>query len=166
MTFDELEKRVFNKNIDCGPAVKSAEVTELLNELNHEDIFVVRRLAKDISEVIANEIALEDGDMVTVIRTLSAARDLMIAWLEHYGHNGRSLRHVTPNKTKVEIERQIRFGSRFNAPLDNEKAPGGKFSYRDVRNVICEVATNPGLGRQTARNVLDKKAAARRKSQA
>jgi hypothetical protein len=119
MTFDELEHRVYNKTIACGPAEKSAEVTKVLNELNHEDIFVVRRLAKDISEVIANEIALEDGDMVTVISTLSAARDLLIAWLDHDGHNARSLRHVTPNMTNVEIERQIRSGMRPDPRCDH-----------------------------------------------
>jgi hypothetical protein len=133
----------------------SAKVTALLNGLHPEDNFVVRRVAKEISEAIATELALKDGDMVAVIRTLSAVLEPMIAWLEHHGHNGRSLRRVTPNETQIQVRRQFRNGSRSNAPPDNEKAPGGKFSYGEVRNIVYEAATKSSLGRKMALNILD-----------
>jgi hypothetical protein len=163
MTFYDLEHSVHEDIIavtdDLGEI--SAKVTALLNGLHPEDNFVVRRVAKDISEAIANELAVKDGDMVTVIRTLSAVLDPMIAWLEHHGHNGRSLRQVAPNKTQIQIRRQLqiqhqlRNASRSNAPPDNEKAPGGKFSYGEVRGIVREVITNPSLGKQIAFDILD-----------
>jgi hypothetical protein len=158
MTFLDLEHGVHEDIIAATDdlAVISAQVTALLNGLLPEDNFVVRRLAKEISKAIAIELALKDGDMVTVIRTLSAVLEPMIAWLEHHGHNSRSLRRVTPDETQIQIQRQLRNASRSNTPPDNEKAPGGKFSYGEVRNIVFKAATNPSLGREIALEVLDR----------
>ena len=41
------------------------------------------------------------------------------------------------------------------APVAGTKAPGGKFTVDQVRDKIREVATNPGLGRQSASDILD-----------
>jgi hypothetical protein len=153
MTFDDLEHCVHENIIAMTDdrAMISVQVTDLLNALDEEDGFVVRRVAKDIAEAIAIELAVKDGDMVSVIGTLSAALDPMIAWLEHYGHNGRSLRRVTPNETQIHLRNSL-----SNTPPDNEKAPGGKFSYGDVRNIVSEAATDPSLGREIALKVLDR----------
>jgi hypothetical protein len=43
-----------------------------------------------------------------------------------------------------------------HTPPDNEKAPGGKSSYGEVRNIVSEAATNPSLGREIALKVLDR----------
>jgi hypothetical protein len=37
-----------------------------------------------------------------------------------------------------------------------QKAPGGRFSYQEVRYLICDVARHPSLGRETAIDVLDR----------
>ena len=63
------------------PAAITAEVSKLLIGLNHEDIFVVRRRAKEIAKAIAFELAFKDGDMVKVVRKLGAIIEPMIAWL-------------------------------------------------------------------------------------
>jgi hypothetical protein len=80
------------------PAAITAEVSKLLIWLNHEDIFVVRRLAKDFAKAIAREHAFKDGDMLEVVRKQSAILEPMIAWLERHGVNCRSLR--PPFRTK------------------------------------------------------------------
>jgi hypothetical protein len=74
MTFYDLEHSVHEDIIAMtnDPAVISTKVTALLNGLHPEDNFVVCRVAKEISEAIAIELAFKDGDMVTVIRTLGA----------------------------------------------------------------------------------------------
>lgn len=99
-TFDDLEHSVHEDIIAItnDPAVISAEVTELLSGLDHEDSFVLHRVAKDLAEAIAHERAVKDGDMVSVVRTLSAALEPMIVWLERHGFNVRSLRHIKPKK--------------------------------------------------------------------
>jgi hypothetical protein len=155
MTLRELENIVHGEIIiESGGdlAMISAEVTELLNGLDHEDNFVVLRVAKEIAEGIARELAVRDGDMVRVIRTLDAALDPMIAWLEHHGHNGRSIRQVNPSKIRDQIKRE----TRRTVPSDNSKAPNGTFIYGDVRNIVLEAATNPNLGHQMALKVLDR----------
>ena len=80
------------------PAAITAEVSKLLIGINHENIFVVRRLAKDIAKAIAFEHAFKDSDMLEVVRTQSAILEPMIAWLERHGVNCRSLR--PPFRTK------------------------------------------------------------------
>jgi hypothetical protein len=153
MTFDELEHCVHEDIIaeNCDPAVISAEVTKLLNGLNRENNFVVRRLAKEIARGIAIELALKDGDMVYVVGTLSAVLEPMIAWLESHGVEGRSLRRTMP----INICDRVRREPHHDAPSDAAKAPGGKFSYGQVRNIVCKVAMNPRLGGEAALNVLD-----------
>ncbi len=159
MTFGELEHHVHGyifENFD--PTVISAEVTILLNGLSHEDNFVVRRLAKNFRKEIAFESAVKNGDMVSVIRTLSAVLEPMIDWLKH-GYSCRSLRQVVP------IDNDDRIGStlghafppafRPGSPLDDIKAPGGKFSYGTVRAIVREIALKPNLGAEAARKILD-----------
>jgi hypothetical protein len=98
MTFDDLEHCISEDVMlqKDDPAAIAAEVSELLSGLDNEDIFAVRRLAKDISAAIASELAFNDGDMVAVVRKLGAVREPMINWLERHGINGRSLRSVRP----------------------------------------------------------------------
>jgi hypothetical protein len=160
MTFDELEHRV-HEDITPehrDPPVISAEVTKLLNGLNHGDNFVVRRLAKEIAAAIARELAVKDGDMVIVVRKLGAMLEPMIAWLERHGVKGRPLRPTIPIKIRDQIGREPGYAfprALPNAPSDDAEAPGEKFNYVQVRDIVREVATNPGLGRETALNVLD-----------
>jgi hypothetical protein len=122
MTFVDLEHCV-HENIFAmtdGRAMISVQVTDLLNALDKEDGFVVRRVAKDIAEGIAHERAVEDVD-ISVIATLSAALNPMIAWLEHHGYNGRSLRQVALAP---------RFVYPYTISRNDEKAPGGNFNLR------------------------------------
>jgi len=67
MTFDDLEHSVCEDVIQqyVDPTVITAEISPLLNGLNPEDVFVVHRLAKDITAAIAWELAFEDGDMAS-----------------------------------------------------------------------------------------------------
>ena len=60
-------------------------ITEILNTLNNEAIFAVRRVAKDLDAAIAWEKAYHDGDMVRVIRTQTAAREPLLDWLARRG---------------------------------------------------------------------------------
>jgi hypothetical protein len=147
MTFDDLEHFVHEDIIAVidNRDLISVQVTGLLNELDDEDWFVVRRVAKDIAEAIAIELAGKGGDMVSDIGRLSAALDPMISWLEHFGHR------VTPNEAQILLRNSL-----SNTPPDNEKAPGGKFSYGGVRNIVSEAATHPSLGREIALKVLDR----------
>jgi hypothetical protein len=98
MTFDDLEHCVSEDVMlqKDEPAAIAADVSELLSYLGNEDIFAVRRLAKDISAAIASEFAFNDGDMVEVVQRLGAALEPMINWLERHGVNGRSLRSARP----------------------------------------------------------------------
>jgi hypothetical protein len=148
MTFGDLEHCVHENIIAMtnDPAVISAQVTDLLNALDKEDGLVVRRVAKDIAEGIAHERAVKDGDMVSVIGTLSAALNPMIAWLEHHDYNGGSLRQVALAPRLV---------CPFTIPRNDEKSPGGKFNRGQVRDIVREVAMNPSLGVETAREILD-----------
>lgn len=41
------------------------------------------------------------------------------------------------------------------APAAGAKAPGGKYTVEQVRDIVRQVATNPGLGRQSAADILD-----------
>jgi hypothetical protein len=94
MTFGDLEHCVHEDILLLheAPVAIEAEVSKLLNGLDHGDVFVVRRLAKDIAAGIAHELAFKSSEMVEVIRKLGAILELMIAWLERHGVNGRSLR--------------------------------------------------------------------------
>jgi hypothetical protein len=98
MTFHDLEHWVHEDVMleNEEPSAIAAEVSILLNGLNHEDIFVVRRFAKDIAATIAWERGFKDGDMVAVVRKLGSVLEPMIAWLERHGVDGRSLRSVKP----------------------------------------------------------------------
>jgi hypothetical protein len=147
MTFGDLEHCV-HENIFAmtdDRAMISVQVTDLLNALDKEDGFVVRRVARDIAEGIAHERAVEDVD-VSVIATLSAALNPMIAWLEHHGYSGRSLRQVALAPRLVHP---------YTISRNDEKTPGGKFNYGQVRDIVREVAMNPSLGVETAREILD-----------
>jgi hypothetical protein len=101
MTFSDLEACVYEDvlQLNGDPATIEAEVSELLNGLNHGDIFVVFRFAKDIAAGIAREFAFEDGDMVDVVRKLGAILEPTIDWLERRGVNCRSLRLAMPIST-------------------------------------------------------------------
>jgi hypothetical protein len=99
MTFSDLEHCVYEDVLQLNedPAAIEAQVSKLLNGLNHGDIFVVCRLARDIDAGIAREFAFEDGDMVEVVRKLGAILEPMIDWLERHGVNWRSLRMASPS---------------------------------------------------------------------
>ena len=73
------------------PAVIAAEVSKLLNALNHRSL-LVRRLAKDIGSAIGYELAFKDEDMAEVVRKQSAMREPIITFLERHGAEGRSSR--------------------------------------------------------------------------
>jgi hypothetical protein len=64
--YEEIQQQIED------PTEITAEVYKLLIGLKHENIFVVRRLAKDIAKGIAFELAFKDGDMVEVVRELGA----------------------------------------------------------------------------------------------
>ena len=85
------------------PAAIAAQVSKLLISINHEAIFVVRRLTKNIAEAIAFEHAFEDGDMVEVVRKLGAIIEPMIAWLG--GH------------VSIAVRCDRRFGRKINSDL-------------------------------------------------
>jgi hypothetical protein len=94
MTFDELEHCVGEDIIlqKDTPAAITAEVSKLLDGLDSQNIFAVRRLAKDIRAAISSELAASDGDMIEVVRILGSVLEPIINWLEFHGVNGRSLR--------------------------------------------------------------------------
>jgi hypothetical protein len=83
MTFDELKNHVSNEVIFADDIV--AEISKLLRGLNRRDVFVVHRLAKDTDGAIARELALKDGDMVDVVRSLHAVLEPMTNWLKSQG---------------------------------------------------------------------------------
>jgi len=147
MTFDDLEHCIHEGIIAMtdDPAVISAEVTALLNGLGREDNFVVRRFAKVIAKAIARERAFSDGDMVSVIRTLTALLEPMIAWLESNGCNGQSLRRVTPmnNRDQIRHSDRLRPAALPNAPGDDSKTPDVK---EDDDKVIGRIYAPPGYG--------------------
>jgi hypothetical protein len=149
MTFYDLEHSVHEDIIAMTDdlAEISAKVTALLNGLHPEDNFVVRRLAKEISEAIAVERAVEDGDMVSVITTLNAALEPMIAWLEGNGCNGQSLRRVTPmnNRDQIGHSDDLSPAALPNAPSDDPKAPDVKEDDDDDK-VIGRIYAPPGYG--------------------
>jgi hypothetical protein len=92
--FDDLEHCI-HENILLeieDPAAITAEISKLLIGKNHADIFLVRRLAKDVAKAIAFEHASKQSDMLEVVRKLSAILEPMIAWLERHSVNSRSLR--------------------------------------------------------------------------
>jgi len=92
--FGELEHCIHEDILQSivDPAAITAEVSKLLIGINHENIFVVRRLAKDIAKAIAFEHAFKDSDMLVVITKLDAILEPMIAWLERHDVDCRSLR--------------------------------------------------------------------------
>jgi hypothetical protein len=69
ITFGDLENDIHEQIMmeHEDPATISAEVTKMLEKLSREDAFVVHRYAQDIAKAISFELALQDGDMVTVI---------------------------------------------------------------------------------------------------
>jgi hypothetical protein len=83
------------------PAEIAAEVSKLLNGLNQEDVFAVRRFSKEIAATIAKEHVYKEPDMVEVVRKLGAVLEPMIAWLKRHGVNGRSLRQAMPINIRV-----------------------------------------------------------------
>jgi len=101
MTFDDLEhcigEDIMAENDDA--AVIAAEVSQLLNGLKPEDIFVVHRLAKDFASAITFEFAYKDGDMVEVVRKQGAVLETMIVWLQRHGVKSSSLR--PPARMKI-----------------------------------------------------------------
>jgi hypothetical protein len=113
MTFDDLEHFVHEELIAVidNRDLISVQVTGLLNELDEKDGFVVRRVAKDIAEAIAIELAGKGGGVVDMGR-LSAALDPMISWLEQFGHR------VTQDEAQILLRNSL-----LNTPPDNEKAP-------------------------------------------
>jgi hypothetical protein len=113
MTFGDLEHCVHENIIAMtnDPAVISVQVTGLLNELDDEDGFVVRRVAKDIAEAIAIELAGKGSHRVDMGR-LSAALGPMISWLESFGHG------VTPDEAQILLRNSL-----LNTPPDNERRP-------------------------------------------
>ena len=149
MTFRDLEHGIHEGIIAMtdDPAVISAEVTALLTGLNHKDNFVVRRVAHDIAKGIAHERAVEDGDMVSVITTLNAALEPMIAWLESNGCNGPSLRRLTPMNNCDQIGRSNHLppAALPNAPSDDFKAPDVEEDDDDDK-VIGRIYAPPGYG--------------------
>jgi hypothetical protein len=78
----DIHENIIQQQVD--PAVIAAEVARLLETLNHSDVFVVRRLAKNIATAIAWELAFKDGDMVEVIQKLGAVLNSAITWLRRY----------------------------------------------------------------------------------
>jgi hypothetical protein len=146
MTFHDLEHSVHEGIIAMtdDPAEISAEVTALLNGLGREDNFVVRRFAKVIAEAIARERGFSDGDMVSVIRTLTAVLEPMIAWLASNGCNGQSLRRATPMNGRDQI-RHLRPAALPNAPSDDSKAPDVEEDDDDDK-VIGRIYAPPGYG--------------------
>jgi hypothetical protein len=150
-TFDDLEHSVHEDIIAItnDPAMISAQVTELLSGLDHEDSFVVHRVAKDLAEAIAHERAFKYSDMVSVIRTLSAAVEPMIAWLERHGFNVRSLRHIKSKK----FPRGPGNNLPASRPHDGTRAPSGEFSYGEVRAIVREAVME--LGPEPVRKILD-----------
>jgi hypothetical protein len=127
--------------------VISAEVTALLTGLNHKDNFVIRRVAHDIAKGIAHERAVEDGDMVSVITTLNAALEPMIAWLESNGCNGQSLRRVMPmnNRDQIGHSGHLPPAALPNAPSDDSKASDVEEDDDDDK-VIGRIYAPPGYG--------------------
>jgi hypothetical protein len=45
--------------------------------------------------------------------------------------------------------------ARCDAPPDAAKTPAGKYDYGQVRDIVCNVAMNHSLGKESARDVLD-----------
>jgi hypothetical protein len=151
MTFRDLEHGIHEGIIAMtdDPAVISAEVTALLTGLNHKDNFVVRRIARDIAKGIAHERAVEDGDMVSVITTLNAALEPMIAWLESNGCNGHSLRRLAPTNNRDQIGHSDHLppAAPPNAPSDDVKAPDVKEDDEDDDDkLIGRIYAPPGYG--------------------
>jgi hypothetical protein len=149
MTFRDLEHGIHEGIIAMthDPAVISAEVTALLTGLNHKDNFVVRRVAHDIAKGIAHERTVEDGDMVSVITTLYAALEPMIAWLESNGYNGQSLRRLTPvnNRDQIGHSDHIPPAALPNASIDDSKASDLEDDDDDDK-VIGRIYAPPGYG--------------------
>jgi hypothetical protein len=94
MNFGELDDWVHEEillQID-DPTEIAAEVSKLMNGLRREDVFVVLRLATRIAGAIRREKASKDGDMVEVVRKLSAVLEPMTAWLDCRGVTSRAFR--------------------------------------------------------------------------
>jgi hypothetical protein len=63
------------------PAEIEAEARKLLANINHEDAFTVRRIASEISQVIASEYEMQEHDMTSVIPRLDAILSPLCDWL-------------------------------------------------------------------------------------
>jgi hypothetical protein len=84
-TEHDLQLRVWeDAMMKSTPAEISAETARLLDKIK-PDIFTVRRFAKDITEAIAEEYRMKDGDMVSVIQTLGAVLAPLCDWLKGRG---------------------------------------------------------------------------------
>lgn len=56
---------------------------------------------------------------------------------------------------KVEAAAKVAAAAAKKAPPASAKAPGGKYTVEQVRDIVRQVATNAGLGRQSAADILD-----------
>jgi hypothetical protein len=93
MDFEELENRVHDEIIFADDI--ATETSALLNGLTDGDVVLVHRLAKNIDDAIAREIARKEIDMVSVIQTLGAVLEPATNWLQSRGVRPRSLRSTT-----------------------------------------------------------------------
>jgi hypothetical protein len=64
------------------PASITAEVSELLTGVTCENVFEIRRIANRFAKTIADEHAMQEADMVEIVRKLNAVLEPMIAWLK------------------------------------------------------------------------------------
>jgi hypothetical protein len=97
MKFDDFEHRLGEDVMLLDdPAQIAAEVSRLLSDLDNHEIFAVLRSAKDYRAAINSELSSNEPDVVGVVRTLSAALNPLIDWIERFGIDCRSLRWARP----------------------------------------------------------------------
>ena len=84
MNFAEVEHRLCHDILEQteDPMAIEAAVARLLESLDRESLFAVWEVAKNFAE--AKEFADRDGDL-DVVRSLGAALQPMISWLEGNG---------------------------------------------------------------------------------
>jgi hypothetical protein len=89
MNFAEVEHRLCHDILEQteDPMAIEAAVARLLESLDRESLFAVWEVAKNFAE--AKEFADRDGDL-DVVRSLGAALQPMISWLEGNGIEGGS----------------------------------------------------------------------------
>jgi hypothetical protein len=101
MNFAEVQERLCHDILAQieDPIAIEAEVARLLESLDRESLLAVRRVAKDVAEGIAIELADKDGDL-DVVRSLGAALQPMISWLEGNGIQGGSFWPTVPESSR------------------------------------------------------------------